>query len=112
MKHHYITFFLFALCRLARIDLQSQMFAYMQVSFDWCGFTCAIFFDHNCLASRGVRVILYIVFIICAYNVCVYKVSRILSMSCSKFGTPGAEDLSDIFDGSSQNASQAYLKFI
>jgi len=50
-------------------------------------------------------------FIIYTYHVCVYKVSRSLSMSCSKFSTPGAEDLSDVFDWSIQNATWAYLKF-
>jgi hypothetical protein len=54
-------------------------------------------------------VILYVMFITYTYHLCVYKVPRNLSMSCSKFSTPGAEDLSDVFD---RSATQAYLKFI
>jgi len=49
---------------------------------------------------------MYITFIIYTYHVCVYKVSRCLSMSCSKICTPGSEDLSDVFGRGSQNATQ------
>jgi hypothetical protein len=66
--------------------------------------TCAIFFD-NSLTNRGVRVILYIMFVIYTYRVCVYKVSRRLNMPCSYFNNLDS-------DRGSQNATQAYQKFI
>lgn len=104
---------MFVLFLLVRIDLQRQMYVYRQVSFDWWVFTLCDFVPYrNCLTNRGVRVILYVMFIIYTYDAGVYKVSRCLSMSCSKFSTSGAEDLSDIFDRGSQNATQPYLKFI